>query len=185
MQRHDNILRADDTLLVVVDLQEAFRPAIFDFDKIVARTAIVIEAAKLLRLPIMVTEQVPAKLGATVSEIRRVLPGDVTPIAKSAFSAFAEGSTDPHVKLDVHQILLAGIESHVCMNQSAHDLLQMGYQVHVLQDCTSSRTPENRALGIDKMLRSGALPSSSELALFELMVGAKHEQFRAISKLVK
>ena len=86
MQRRENMLQIGDTLLVVVDLQEAFRPAIFEFDKIIARTAIVIEAAKLLRLPIMVTEQAPTKLGATVDEIKRRLPENVTPIAKTAFS---------------------------------------------------------------------------------------------------
>jgi nicotinamidase-related amidase len=83
------------------------------------------------------------------------------------------------------QIVLCGIETHVCMNQTAHDLLARGYQVHVLEDCTSSRTPQNRQIGLAKMRRSGALPSSSEMALFELMVDARHEHFRAISKLVK
>jgi nicotinamidase-related amidase len=71
------------------------------------------------------------------------------------------------------------------MSQTAHDLLAAGYQVHVLEDCASSRTPQNREIGLTKMRRSGALPSSSELALFELMVDARHDQFKAISKLVK
>jgi nicotinamidase-related amidase len=184
--RHKNLLDASQTVLVVVDLQEGFRNVIFEFDRIVARTAIVIDAAKLLGLPILATEQAPAKLGATVDEIRRVLPESVTPLAKNAFSACgADGFLATLESLKRRQVLLCGIEAHVCMSQTAHDLLSNGYQVHMLADCTSSRMPENRRIGIDKMTLSGALPSSSELALFELMRDAKHEQFRAISKLIK
>jgi nicotinamidase-related amidase len=184
--RHKNVLDAQQAVLVVVDLQEAFRAPIFEFEKITARTAIVIEAAKLLGVPILVTEQVPAKLGATVDEIKRALPESVEPIGKSAFSAGgAPGFVAALERLMRRQIILCGIESHVCMNQTAHDLLSMGYQVHVVDNCTSSRTPENRQIGLEKMMRSGALPCSCEMALFELMVDAKHEQFRAVSKLIK
>ena len=83
------------------------------------------------------------------------------------------------------QILLAGVETHVCVSQTAHDLIGLGYQVHLLADCTSSRAGENRELGMKKMFRAGVLPSSSEIAIFELLRDAKHEQFRAVQKLVK
>lgn len=184
--RHANALDIAQAVLVVVDLQDAFRPAIFEFEKIVARTAIMIEAAKLLSLPMLVTEQVPAKLGQTVDEVKRALPASVTPLGKTAFSACgAAGFVEALKSLNRRQIILCGIESHVCMNQTAHDLLSMGHQVHVVEDCTSSRTPANRQVGLDKMMRGGALPSSCEMALFELMIDARHEQFRAISKLIK
>jgi len=176
----------DSAALVIVDVQEAFRPAIFEFERVAARTAIVLEAAALLGLPILVTEQYPEKLGATVEPVRRLLPASVKAIAKTAFSACgADGFCDVLALTKRRQILICGIESHVCMNQTAHDLVALDYQVHVLADCTSSRTPENRAIGIDKMMRSGALPSSSEMALFELMRDAKHPHFKAISKLIK
>jgi nicotinamidase-related amidase len=184
--RHENVLNAERAALVVVDLQEAFRPAIHEFEKIVARTAIVIEAAKLLGVPILATEQAPAKLGATVEEIRRALPPNIKLMDKSAFSSCgADGFMAALKTMQRPQIMLVGIESHVCMNQTAHDLLHAGFQVHLLTDCTSSRTPANRALGIDKMLRSGALPSSSEMALFELIGDAQHEHFRMISRMIK
>jgi nicotinamidase-related amidase len=145
-----------------------------------------VEAATLLNLPMLVTEQYPQKLGATVPEIKSVLPEGVAIVDKTAFSCCgASVFIEQLQRLRRKQVVLCGIETHVCMNQTAHDLLARGYQVHVLEDCTSSRTPQNRQIGLAKMRRSGALPSSSEMALFELMVDARHEHFRAISKLVK
>lgn len=184
--RHENVLDIDTAAVVVVDLQEAFRQAIFEFDRIVARTAIVLQAARLLGVPVLATEQSRGKLGATVPEIASLLPAETAIIDKTAFSCCgAAGFSDPLERLGRKQILLCGIESHVCMNQTAHDLLAAGYQVHVLEDCTSSRTRQNRKIGLRKMRRSGTLPSSSEMALFELLRDAKHEQFRAVSKLMK
>ena len=184
--RHENVLHPDNTLVIVVDLQEAFRQPIFEFEKIVARTAIVVQGARLLNLPVLVTEQYPQKLGATVPEIKSVLPDGVTIVDKTAFSCCgASVLIEQLERLRRKQIVLCGIEAHVCMSQTAHDLLARGYQVHVLEDCTSSRTPQNREVGLAKMRRSGALPSSSEMVLFELMADARHEHFRAISKLVK
>jgi len=183
---HENVLDPDHAVIVVVDLQEAFRQPIFEFDKIVARTAMVVQAAKLLNLPVLVTEQYPQKLGATVPEIKSVLPEGVAIVDKTAFSCCgASVFMEQLERLRRRQAVLCGIETHVCMSQTAHDLLARGYQVHVLEDCTSSRTPQNREIGLAKMRRSGALPSSSEMALFELLVDARHENFRAISKLVK
>ena len=184
--RHDNVLDPDRAVIVVVDLQEAFRAPIFEFDKMVARTAIVVQAARLLNLPVLVTEQYPQKLGATVPEIKSALPEGVAIVDKTAFSCCgASVFVEQLERLRRKQVVLCGIETHVCMSQTAHDLLARGYQVHVLEDCTSSRTRENREIGVAKMRRSGALPSSSEMALFELMVDSKHEQFRAISRMVK
>ncbi len=184
--RHENVLAPDNAVVVVVDLQDAFRQPIFEFDEIVARTAVVVQAAKLLNLPVLVTEQYPQKLGATVPQIQSVLPEGVAIVDKTAFSCCgASIFMEQLERLRRRQVVLCGIETHVCMSQTAHDLLARGYQVHVLEDCASSRTPQNREIGLAKMRRSGALPSSSEMALFELMVDSKHEQFRAISKLLK
>ena len=184
--RHENVLDPERAIVVVVDLQEAFREPIFEFEKIVARAAIVVQAARLLNLPLLVTEQYPQKLGATVPEIKSVLPAGMAIVDKTAFSCCgASVFMEQLERLRRKQVMLCGIETHVCMSQTAHDLLARGYQVHVLEDCTSSRTPQNREIGLAKMRRSGALPSSSEMALFELMVDARHEHFRAISKLVK
>jgi nicotinamidase-related amidase len=185
--RHENLLDPEKTVLVVVDLQEAFRPAIHEFEQIIARSAIVVQAMKLLRVPVLVTEQYPQRLGATVAEVKNVLSDGAFAIDKTAFSCCGASVFTEQLKRlrAAKQVLLCGIETHVCVNQTAHDLLAGGYQVHVLADCVSSRTPQNREIGLAKMQRSGAFPSSSEMALFELMQDARHEQFKAISKLIK
>ncbi len=97
---------------------------------------------------------------------------------RGAFVAALERAGARHV-------LVCGIEAHVCVNQTVHDLLAGGYKVHLLTDCISSRAEHNRHVGLSKMRQSGALPSSTELALFELMRDARHEQFKAIQKLIK
>jgi nicotinamidase-related amidase len=183
---HENTLDAARTALAVIDVQESFRPHIPDFALLASRVALVAQAVQLLGLPVVVTEQYPKGLGRTVAEVRAALPEEFEPLEKTAFSSC--GASVFVSKLEeagARQILLCGLEAHVCVNQTAHDLLARGFQVHLLADCVSSRTADNRQTGIDKMMRSGALPSSTELALFELMRDARHEQFKAIQKLIK
>jgi nicotinamidase-related amidase len=185
-QRHPHHLDPDHAILLIVDMQEKFQPTIHNFDAIVARTAIVIQAAALLKVPILVAEQYPQRLGATVAPIKAALPADVTPMDKTIFSSCGSGALAERLEqLGRKQVMLCGIETHVCMNQTAHDLLLDGYQVHVLADCTSARTVADREVGLAKMYRSGAFPSTSEMAIFELLRDSKHEHFKAISKLIK
>lgn len=184
--RHENTLDPKRTALAVIDVQESFRPHIPDFSELAARVALVTRAAQLLGLPVVVTEQYPKGLGHTAGEIRAVLPENFEAVEKTAFSSC--GAHEFVARLEqarARQVLLCGIEAHVCVNQTAHDLLARGYQVHLLTDCISSRSPQNRQVGIEKMRQSGALPASTELALFELMRDARHEQFKAIQKLIK
>ena len=183
---HENTLDPGRTALAVIDVQEAFRPHIPDFAEVAARCALVAQAARLLGLPVVVTEQYPKGLGRTAAEIAAALPEGFEPVEKTAFSSCgAQAFVARLIESGARQVMLCGIEAHVCVNQTAHDLLARGYQVHLLADCISSRTDQNRQAGLDKMLRSGALPSSTELALFELMRDARHEQFKAIQKLIK
>jgi nicotinamidase-related amidase len=184
--RHENTLDRRQAALVVIDMQESFRRAVPDFAEVAARVALVAHAVTLLGLPLVVTEQYPKGLGRTASEIRAVLPEGLEPIEKTAFSSC--GAQEFVARLEetgARQVLVCGIEAHVCVNQTAHDLLARGIQVHILTDCVSSRTAQNREVGLAKMFRSGALPSSTELALFELLRDARHEQFKAIQKLIK
>ena len=183
---HENTLDARRAALAVIDVQEAFRPHIPDFAEVAARCALVAHAAHLLDVPVVVTEQYPKGLGRTAAEVASVFAEDFEPVEKTAFSSC--GAQEFVARLEAagaQQILLCGIEAHVCVNQTAHDLLARGYQVHLLTDCISSRTAQNRQVGLDKMQRSGAIPSSTELALFELMRDARHEQFKAIQRLIK
>ena len=184
--RHENTLDLRQAALAVIDVQDSFRSHIPDFAELAARVALVARAAQLLGVPVIVTEQYPKGLGRTATEIRSVLPDAFEPIEKTAFSSCgAQQFIAELERAGARQVILCGIEAHVCVNQTAHDLLARGLKVHLLADCISSRSAQNRQIGLDKMMRSGAIPSSTELALFELMRDARHEQFKAIQKLIK
>ena len=183
---HENMLDAARAALVIIDMQESFRVAIPDFDEAAARIAVAVTSAQLLSLPVVVTEQYPKGLGRTAAEIRAALAPGSEPIEKTAFSSC--GAQEFVARLErtgARQIIVCGIEAHICVNQTTHDLLARGFRVHLLTDCITSRAPRDREAGISKMQRSGALPSTVELALFELLRDARHEQFKAVQKLIK
>jgi nicotinamidase-related amidase len=167
--------------LVVVDVQEAFRPAVLDFDRVAAGAATLVRGARILDLPVIVTQQYPKGLGATVPELAEHLDG-IEPIDKVCFSAAAADGFDLQGR---DQALICGIESHVCVSQTAHDLLDRGVQVHVARDAVTSRTEENRELGLHKMEGAGAVVTSVETALFELLGAAGTDEFKQVQALVK
>jgi nicotinamidase-related amidase len=187
--------RARSTLLVV-DVQEAFAKAVPGFDALVGRVGILAQAARILGVPVIVTEQYPRGLGDTVAALAEHLDG-VPRLSKTVFSAArADGfALDPRRD----QVLVCGIEAHVCVNQTVCDLLaggpgqaSGGRQVHVVADAVASRTPENRAVALAKMERAGALPTSTEAAVFEWLgrapeggSGAGRDEFKAIQALVR
>jgi nicotinamidase-related amidase len=176
------ILDRDRAVLIVVDVQEAFRPAVRKFDKVAANVATLVEGAKALDVPIIVTEQYPRGLGSTVAEVAEHLPEGTEPIDKVCFSAAEADGFDLGGRA---QAIVCGIESHVCVSQTAHDLMSRGVQVHVVRDAVSSRTDENRDLGLRKMEGSGAVITSVEMALFELLGAAGTPEFKAVQALVK
>jgi nicotinamidase-related amidase len=167
--------------LVVVDVQEAFRPAVLDFERVTAAAATLVQAARILGLPVIVTQQYPKGLGVTVPEVAEHLDG-IEPIDKVVFSAAAADGFDLEGR---DQVLICGIESHVCVSQTAHDLLDAGVQVQVARDAVSSRTAENRELGLHKMEGAGAVVTSVETALFELLGAAGTDEFKQVQALVK
>jgi nicotinamidase-related amidase len=167
--------------LVVVDVQEAFRPAVRDFERVVAGVSALVRGARILGLPVVVTEQYPKGLGSPVPVGAHHLAG-IEPIDKVCFSAAAADGFDLGGR---DQALVCGIESHVCVSQTAHDLLDRGVEVHVARDAVSSRTEENRELGLHKMEGSGAVVTSVETALFELLGAAGTEEFKQVQGLVK
>ncbi|MEX2194874.1 MAG: hydrolase [Thermoleophilaceae bacterium] len=175
------LLDRDRTALVVVDLQEAFRPAVLDFERTTAAVATLALGARALGLPIVVSEQYPKGLGRTVGELDEPLEG-IEPIEKVCFSAAAADGFDLAGR---DQALVCGIETHVCVSQTAHDLLDRGVEVHVVGDAVSSRTAENRELGLHKMEGSGAILTSVEAALFELVGAAGTDEFKQVQRLVK
>jgi nicotinamidase-related amidase len=175
------VLERGRAALVVVDLQEAFRPAVGEFEQVAHNAAVLVEGARTLGLPVVVTEQYPEGLGETVPEVAEHLEG-VERHAKVEFSACRARGFD----LDGRdQALVCGIEAHVCVNQTVQDLLDQDIEVHVAADAVSSRTALNRRLGLEKMEKSGAWVTSTEMALFELLGRAGTEEFKRIQELVR
>lgn len=183
---HPRLLDRSRTALVVIDVQEAFRSSIPDFTEIADNISIAVRGCQILSVPVLVTEQYPKGLGNTAEEIRLALPDDREPIEKTAFSSCGAGSfVEELTKFGAKQIVLCGIETHVCVNQTAHDLLDEGFDVHLLTDCVGSRFEHDKAAGLAKMQLSGVVPSSTEMMLFELMRDARHEKFKEIQQLIK
>ena len=175
------VLDRERAALVVVDMQEAFRPAVLDFDRVIAESRRLIEGARILGVPVVATEQYPKGLGSTVPEVAEALDG-TEPLEKVCFPSSRADGFDLGGR---DQVVLCGIESHVCVNQTAHDLLDRGVEVHVARDAVSSRTADNRDLGLHKMESSGAILTSVETALFELLGTAGTDEFKQVQKLVK
>jgi nicotinamidase-related amidase len=168
--------------LVVVDVQEAFREAIPNFDRVAAASATLVEGAEALGLPIVVSEQYPKGLGATVPEVADHLPDSVAPVEKVSFSATGADGFDLEGR---DQALVCGIETHVCVSQTVLDLLESGIEVHVVGDAVGSRTEANRELGLHKAERSGAVLTSVETALFELLGSSDAPEFKQVQGLIK
>lgn len=186
VERHKNLLDAEQAVLLIIDVQERFASHIVDFEPMVANIGILVDAAALLALPVVVTEQYRKGLGETVAYIREKLQPDVCNFEKSCFSATGSPEVASHLaQLGRSQILVCGIETHVCVNQTVHDLLRLGYQVHLVSDALGSRSSENKQVGLAKMYAAGALPTSVECCLFEMLVESGTERFKAVQKLVK
>ena len=178
------MLTIDNTALVVVDVQAKLMAFIHENDQLVDSLRRIIMGAKAFGLPIIWAEQNPEGLAPTVDEVAELLPGE--PIVKMTMSCCGEEAfVDALGSLGRKQILLTGIESHVCVYQTGRDLLAAGYEVYVVADAVSSRTPANRQIGLDALTRAGAHTTSVEMALFELMATAEHPAFKQILKIVK
>jgi nicotinamidase-related amidase len=167
--------------LVVIDFQEAFRKVIPDFAAVAKGVATLIEGARAVGIPIVVTEQYPKGLGNTVPEVAEHLPEEVEPIEKICFSAPEADGFDLSGR---DQALVCGIEAHVCVNQSVLDLLDQGVETHVARDAVSSRFDQNKELGLHKVERAGATVTSVETALFELVRQAGTDEFKQVQRLI-
>ena len=183
--RHQNLLSAENCLLLVVDIQEAFEPHISKIDRVIERSRIMIKAAGLLGIPVIVTEQYPKGLGSTVEPLRQLLQ-DCQPYEKTAFSCCSDDTINSAILVTGRkQILLVGIEAHVCISQTTHDLLAQNLQCHVAADAVSSRRQSDCRVALDRLARAGAIITTTEAAIMELTTHSRHEKFREISQLIK
>jgi len=171
--------------LVVVDVQGKLAQLMVDKEPLFKNIRIFIQAAGILEIPVLWCQQVPEALGPTVPEIAELLTGH-EPIDKASFSCRGEEKFGAELNaLGRKQVLLCGIETHVCIYQTAMDLMASGLDVTVVADAVSSRTEQNRQIALTRLAAEGARISNTEMALFELLKTAKHPLFKQIAKLVK
>lgn len=185
MRHGPDRLDAQRAVLLVVDVQERFRPHIAGWAPMVAHVDALIRGCRVLAVPVIVTEQYPQGLGATIPELAEALTG-VDPIEKRAFSSL--GAPETVAQLDQYgrdQVVVCGIEAHVCVQQSVADILHSGRQAHVALDAIASRTASSREIGVRRMRAAGMVPSGVELALFEMLETADHPAFKEVSGLVR
>ena len=179
------MLSIDHTVLVMLDVQGKLAQLMFDRARLFAMQRKLLQAARQLDVPVVWVEQNPDRMGATIPELGELL-GGVTPITKMSFSAC--GAPEFLQQLDAHgrnQVLLFGIETHICVQQTVADRLRHGFHVEVPEDAVSSRTPANKQTGLKKIEMAGAALTSVETALFELLRTADHPAFKDILALVK
>lgn len=173
------------SVLVVVDFQEKFRSVIHEADAVLGNLVRLVQAATILRVPILVTEQYPAGLGRTVPDLRQVL-GDTEYIEKTTFGCFGEPKFIGRLEgLEVDTLVVAGIEAHVCVAQTALQAIEHGYRVHAVADAIGSRAPDCARIGLDRMRQSGVMVSCTEMTLFEWLGKAGSPEFKEVQRLIK
>jgi nicotinamidase-related amidase len=174
--------------LLVVDVQDRLLPAMHEGEHLVERCAILMQAAHRLGIPITVSEQYRKGLGATVARLDNI-KGDAPVMEKMHFSCAADPAIATHVgglaRAGRHQLVICGIESHVCVAQSALGFKEMGLPVTVVADAVTSRRPESVALAITRMSAAGVTIANTEMALFEWLHQAGTPAFKDLSKLIK
>ena len=178
-------LNAQSTALLLIDFQEKLFPVMHDKDKLLRNVVKLVQGAKVLEIPIVLTEQYPKGLGPTIPEIKSLIP-DIKPVEKVCFNCCDEDLFCSALDgLKSKQVLIAGIEAHICVYQTAIALVGTGYEVQVVGDCVASREPENKVTAVSRMVGEGVGLTTMEMALFELLKEAKGEKFKQISNIVK
>lgn len=173
----------NNTLFVMIDIQEKFSGVIDQLGEVIKNASILNQASQLLEIPLIVTEQYPKGLGHTITDI--VIPASAQIFEKKSFSIFNQEISAAIPQTGKTTLVLYGIETHICLYQSALDALLRGYQVYFVADAVSSRKKENKEIAIRRLEKLGAEIVSTEMLLFELMQSADHPAFKQISGLVK
>lgn len=177
------MLNREEALLAVIDIQGNLYLAMDEKEFLLANTAKLIKGINILEIPIILTEQL--KIGPTIPELARLMP-DVKPIIKNSFSCCGDAQfLEALIASGKKQVLVCGIEAHVCAYQTSMDLMGRGYEVYVVADAVSSRTAGNREIGIQKLLASGAILTSTEMALFELLKTATDPKAKDLFRIIK
>jgi nicotinamidase-related amidase len=178
-------LTLENSVLVLIDFQERLFPVMYDKEKLLTNTIKLTKGAVALEIPVIITEQYPKGLGPTLPEIKSVIPS-FKAVEKTCFSCCDEPAfMEALGSLKRKQIIVAGIQTHICLYPTRAALVKAGYQVEAAVDCVSSREIENKNTALTKLGLMGILPTTAEMALFELLKAAKGDKFKAISAIVK
>lgn len=179
------LLSASESLLLVIDIQDRLLPVMHEAERVVRQTGILLQAAARLQIPVLLTEQYPKGLGPTAPEIRAAA-GDSAILEKLHFSAWSEAAVRERIaSIDRPQVVIAGIEAHVCVLQTALELAGAGRKVMVVTDAISSRHPDSAAVAKDRMAAAGIGLVTTEMCLFEWLGSAAHPEFKTLSRLIK
>ncbi len=177
-------LSSEETLFFTIDFQEKLMPAMGNKEDLLKNAVILIQIAKALKCPIIVTEQYPKGLGKTQTEILELIEAKEV-IEKNTFSACTEEVHGLLKDCGRQKIIVSGIETHICVFQTVRDLIQWGYEVYVVEDAVSSRKAENKANALALMRDMGAVVMNTETLLFDLLKSSLHPEFKNLSKLIK
>ena len=179
------MLTPENTCLVVIDIQEKLHKLMFNREQVESNCVVLVKLAQALDIPILWCQQVPKALGPTIQPIWALL-NEQSSFDKCSFSCCGDEAFSAKLdELKPRTAILCGIEAHVCVFQTAMDLIEKGIDVHVIADATSSRTNENKQIALHRMGNAGVTLSSTEMCLFELLRTSKHEKFRELAKLIK
>jgi len=185
VKRFNKLLKSEKTALLIIDIQERILPVINNYQRVLDNTMKLIKGFKIIGLPIYYTEQYPKGLGPTVSSITEEL-GDLKPFDKMSFSCSGAGDLfEEFKKKNLSQIVICGIESHVCVQQTVLDLIENRIQVNLAADAVSSRKEIDYNTSLERMRQHGAEVTTTESILFELLNICGTPQFKDISKIVK
>lgn len=179
-------IKAEDTMALVIDFQERLIPVIYNNEKLLKNTEILLEGFNILEIPTIITQQYTKGLGMTVEEIKNIYHSDFEYLEKLTFSSY----NDKNIKEIIDQqnkknIIICGIEAHICVLQTVIDCKEAGYQVIVVEDCISSRKENDKAIALQRFQHEGVIITTYESILFELTRIAGNNKFKAISKLIK
>ena len=181
-----NILNADTSVLLIVDIQEKLLAAQPMAEKIMKKISTLAKAATVLDIPTILTEQYPKGLGNTIEELKSLVSPSSRIIQKIEFSCIqAEGCLETLKSYSKNQIIICGVETHVCVHQTVNELLKNGFEVHLVEDAVGSRNKFEHKKGIKRMIFDGAIPTCTEIVLFELLKDSKHHKFKEIQSLIK
>lgn len=182
---HDQKLVKEGSVLVVVDVQDKLLHTIYEWREVLANTIKMVKFAQALNVPVLVTEQYPQGLGQTNQALMELI-SDKAILEKTVFSCFgSEGFVKKLDEVGAKTLVITGIETHICVNQTTLDALARGLSVHIIADAVGSRAAFNKELGLGKMRQAGAVISSAEMALYEWLVRSDTKEFKTILPLVK